>query len=110
MTQTDNVKHPNHYQGREGMEAIDVIRNFLSPEEFRGYLRGNMLKYDLRADHKNGEEDYKKAQVYRDWLVAFDALPPLPPHILEAASKVRSSDYVDLNADPKDLGADPYDK
>ena len=29
----DNVNKPNHYQGRFGMESIDALRNFMTPEQ-----------------------------------------------------------------------------
>jgi hypothetical protein len=30
---------------------------------------GNVIKYVLRADLKNGREDYLKAQEYLGWLI-----------------------------------------
>lgn len=65
---TDNVNKPKHYQGRFGIEVIEVIKNFLTKEEFRGYLKGNIIKYVLRADQKNGLEDIQKGQKYSHWL------------------------------------------
>lgn len=65
---SDPVHAPNHYtQG--GIETIDFIRAKLSPEEFRGYCKGNAVKYLSRAELKGGAEDYKKAQVYLGWLI-----------------------------------------
>lgn len=62
---------PSHYQiGNTGVEAIDIIQATLSKSEFIGYLRGNILKYQLRASKKNGTEDLNKADVYSGWLVA----------------------------------------
>lgn len=40
----DMVNSPSHYQ-LDGLEVIDIIRAALTPEEFRGYLKGNDLKY-----------------------------------------------------------------
>lgn len=61
---------PNHYHlGDTGVEAIDVIETVLTKEEYIGYLRGNILKYHLRANKKNGTEDLNKADVYSGWLV-----------------------------------------
>lgn len=38
---TDPVKKPSHYQGRFGLEAIDVIKNFAaSPEYEEGFYWG----------------------------------------------------------------------
>ncbi len=60
----DNVNHPSHYC-KGGIECIDVIKSALSPEEFRGFLRGNVLKYQFRANDKNGLEDIRKAGWYQ---------------------------------------------
>lgn len=32
-------------------------------------FKGNILKYVLRADYKNGREDLEKAMVYLQWLI-----------------------------------------
>ena len=61
---TDNVNHPAHYKVG-GIETIDFIEAKLTAEEYRGYLRGNVLKYMSRADHKGDRlENLKKAQWY----------------------------------------------
>ena len=65
----DNVHNPKHYQGRNGLEAIDVHRNFMSDEQLTGYHLGNLLKYLLRYRKKNGIEDLEKAKVHMDWLI-----------------------------------------
>ena len=54
---------PTHYQSG-GMECIDAIRAALTPEEFGGYCKGNMLKYAWRERNKGGDEDLRKAAVY----------------------------------------------
>jgi Protein of unknwon function (DUF3310) len=48
----DMVNHPPHYKVG-GIEVIDFIKAKLTPEEFRGYLKGNVLKYTSRAGHKD---------------------------------------------------------
>lgn len=59
----DKVNHPAHYtQGR--IECIEAIKEALTPEEFRGYCKGNAMKYEWRERHKNGTEDLKKAAWY----------------------------------------------
>ena len=64
---TDNVNKPNHYrQGK--VECIDAIQSALTPEEFRGYCKGNALKYVWRERHKGGDESMRKAQWYLDRL------------------------------------------
>ena len=47
----DLVNNPTHYTFG-GIETIKFIEAKLSPEEFRGYLKGNVLKYGSRLGHK----------------------------------------------------------
>lgn len=66
----DAVNQPSHYEiGNTGIEAIDVIQATLTEEQYIGYLRGNILKYQLRANKKNGTEDLNKADIYSGWLM-----------------------------------------
>jgi hypothetical protein len=60
----DNVKNPKHYQGRNGIEAIDVHRK------------------------KNGIEDLEKAKVHMDWLIEKEKAIMLQ---LEASKKVEEA-------------------
>mgnify|MGYP003131770041 CR=1 FL=1 len=64
----DIVNKPDHYNKGE-IEAIQAIRASMHPQEFKGYLKGNCLKYLWRYEYKNGIEDLKKAQVYLGWLI-----------------------------------------
>lgn len=64
----DMVNHPPHYtQG--GIECIEAIEASMSPEEFAGYLKGNVMKYLWRYRNKGrGTEDLSKAQWYLNKL------------------------------------------
>lgn len=65
---SDPVNSPTHYI-HGGIETINIIRSMLTPEEYRGYLKGNILKYRERAPYKGKtDEDYAKAKKYHDWL------------------------------------------
>lgn len=65
----DDVTNPAHYDLFPGQQAIDVIQAALTPEEFRGYLKGNALKYRLRAGEKGDPAKcLAKANWYRDRL------------------------------------------
>lgn len=66
---TDPVNQPEHYRQGE-IECIDAIEAALTPEEFRGYCKGNVLKYVWRERHKGGAESLKKADWYLRWLLA----------------------------------------
>ena len=64
----DPVHNPSHYmQGH--IETIDKIKLLLTPEEYLGYLKGNVIKYD-RAPFKGAmEQDYDKQKVYYEWAL-----------------------------------------
>lgn len=63
----DNVNHPSHYAD-SAIECIDAMEAMMTPEQFIGYLRGNLFKYQWRYEKKNGIEDLKKAQWYLEKL------------------------------------------
>lgn len=67
----DPVNHPSHYQATNGVECIDAIQAALTPAEFRGYLKGNIIKYTFRELKKNGLQDIQKLGWYADRLDAF---------------------------------------
>jgi hypothetical protein len=60
----DVVNHPSHYTWLpNGLEVIDVTAAF-------SFVRGNALKYLMRADHKGRTlEDLKKARWYIDYEI-----------------------------------------
>ena len=64
----DNVNHPAHYT-EGGIECIEAIEAQLTPEEYKGYLKGNVAKYLWREKHKGGNESLRKAQWYLNRLV-----------------------------------------
>lgn len=60
----DMVSSPPHYR-QGGIECIDAIEAALTPEEFRGYCKGNALKYCWRLGLKGDRvEDAQKAVWY----------------------------------------------
>lgn len=66
----DMVNHPNHYQSKSGLEAIDVIEAFCDGlEGIEAFCTGNALKYLCRWNSKNGIEDLKKAEWYLKRLI-----------------------------------------
>ena len=59
----------DHY--RQGdIECIDAIRAALTDDEWRGYCKGNVLKYTWREKHKGGDGSLLKAQDYLRWALA----------------------------------------
>ena len=49
----------------KGIECIEAIEAALTPEEYRGYLRGQVMKYTWRCNYKGKRlEDLQKARWY----------------------------------------------
>ena len=66
----DAVNHPLHYT-QSRIECIDAIEELCNDVgQFEGYLKGQVLKYLWRYQHKNGAEDLKKARWYLDKLIS----------------------------------------
>jgi hypothetical protein len=73
QTSQEEIIHPPHYASKD-IECIDYIHAQLSPEEFKGYLRGNAIKYLSRFGVKDSTtKDAAKAIVYLGWLFAHEA-------------------------------------
>ncbi|MEA2037031.1 MAG: DUF3310 domain-containing protein [Nanoarchaeota archaeon] len=62
-TAEDMVNSPSHYTNGS-IECIEAMEAQLTPEEFRGYLKGCVIKYIWRERHKDGIESIKKAIWY----------------------------------------------
>lgn len=54
------------------VECIKAIRAALTPEEFRGFCLGNVVKYVWREAYKGGDKDLKKAQDYLGYAMQHD--------------------------------------
>lgn len=65
---SNEVNSPSHYTQGE-IECIDAIQAQLTPEEFRGYLKGNIAKYMWRERSKQGKVSLEKAQWYLNKLI-----------------------------------------
>ena len=65
----DPVNNPEHYN-KGGIEAIDGIKSSMSDEEFKGYLKGNCMKYLWRYNYKGKpKEDLEKSLWYLNRLI-----------------------------------------
>ena len=64
----DVVNHPSHYTSGK-IEVIRIMEDQLTDEEYRGNIKGQVIKYVTRERHKNGLEDLKKAAWYLNRLI-----------------------------------------
>lgn len=68
----DPVNHPQHYQGKGGLEVLDVIEAFTDGlNGIEATDTGNIIKYACRWKRKNGIEDLKKLVYYANHLIAY---------------------------------------
>lgn len=67
----DMVNSPPHYKlNGLDIESVDVIRAVLTAEEFRGWCKGNAIKYLMRLGKKDKEiQDARKSIKFLEWLV-----------------------------------------
>ena len=67
----DMVNNPPHYN-QGPIQCIDAIQAALTPEEFKGYIKGATMKYLWREKHKGKVQDLAKAQWYLKHAIASD--------------------------------------
>jgi len=66
---SDPVNNPSHYTNGS-IECIDYIKSVLTKEQFIGWLRGNLIKYQHRyRDKGKPVEDLKKIEFYLKRLI-----------------------------------------
>ena len=64
----EKVNHPSHYNSVK-KETIKILDDYLTDEEYDGFLKGNVIKYMHRYKFKNGVEDLQKAKWYLEELI-----------------------------------------
>ena len=64
---TNSLLTSNHYNQR--VQAIETMQANMTPAEFKGFLKGNIIKYCCRCGRKDEEaSEVKKILVYATWL------------------------------------------
>jgi hypothetical protein len=86
---TDEVNNPKHYTSGK-IECIEAIEAALTPEELKGFLKGNIIKYTWRERHKGGVQSLEKAQWYLNRLLASPTPNPQTDSYLDAYDKVEA--------------------
>lgn len=68
IVNTRDVARQSHYTS-SAIQPITFMEANFSHDEMVGFLKGNVIKYLCRYDHKDGVKDLRKARVYLDWLI-----------------------------------------
>ena len=64
----ESIDHPSYYNQGD-MDPITAFqKGLLTQEEYIGFLKGNIIKYAIRCDNKNGIEDLDKCINYINYL------------------------------------------
>ena len=59
----------NHYKDLGDFQPWDVLKHWLTPEEYRGYQKGVAIAYLARERSKGGDQDIKKATHHLQKLI-----------------------------------------
>lgn len=66
--ETGLIDKQKHYTNN-GIQPIEIMKANMTKEKYRGFLEGNILKYPLRYEDKDGLKDLKKTLTYLTWLI-----------------------------------------
>lgn len=73
LSDDEELTSTKRYKTTSGKQLFKVLEeDMLTPDEYRGFLKGNVYKYMHRYKAKGGLKDLKKAQVYLKELEAFE--------------------------------------
>lgn len=70
----DIISKPEHYMLSDGLEVKDVVEMIINNpnsnlNKYESHMKAVILEYLMRAENKNGLEDYKKAGQWLVWLI-----------------------------------------
>lgn len=71
MSANDNQIGGLHYVSKE-IQPWAAMESWMSAAQFKGFLRGNCIKYLARCDDKGGVDDLRKARHYLDKLIEME--------------------------------------
>lgn len=83
MSANDTQVGGDHYKSLGEFQPWDVLRHWLTAEEYRGWMKGNAIVYLAREKQKGGDQDIGKAahhlqkllEVLEDQEKAVETLP-----------------------------------
>jgi hypothetical protein len=64
----------DHYRTKQ-YQPWDVMRDWMTAEQYSGFLLGAIIKYVARYRDKSGVEDLKKARHFLDKLIESESEP-----------------------------------
>jgi hypothetical protein len=64
-TRADDLQVSGNHYKEMPVQPWSVMESVLTPDEFIGFLKGNIIKYSMRAGRKAGSDDANKARHYQ---------------------------------------------
>ena len=71
-TRADDLQVSGSHYKDMGIQPWAVMEAVLTHEEFRGFLKGNVIKYAMRQGKKTNSDDANKAKHYKMKLEEFN--------------------------------------
>jgi hypothetical protein len=69
MSASDKQIDGNHYRDLGDFQPWDVMKHWLTPDEYRGYQKGTAIAYLARERSKGGDKDIAKAAHHLEKLL-----------------------------------------
>lgn len=66
---TDDYQVAGEHYTSKSVQPWQAMEAWMSEEQFKGFLKGNVIKYIARCDDKGGRIDLEKAKHYLDKLL-----------------------------------------
>jgi hypothetical protein len=63
-TRADDLQISGNHYKEMAIQPWELMQAVLTHEEFVGFLKGNVIKYALRAGRKDGSDDLGKCRHY----------------------------------------------
>lgn len=77
--ETEDSSADSHYKAL-AIEPLEVMRGMMTKTEYKGFLKGNVIKYSIRQGNKKGEAAEKDAAKCREYIRLLNELenPDIP--------------------------------
>ena len=77
--ETEESTVDSHYKAL-AIEPLEVMRGMMTRAEYKGFLKGNIIKYSIRQGNKKGESAEKDAAKCREYIQLLNELenPDIP--------------------------------
>lgn len=69
MAKADDIQVGGSHYKDKAVQPWAAMEAWMTPEAFRGFLKGNVIKYIAREDAKGGLQDLQKAMHYMKKLM-----------------------------------------